>query len=85
MTHDIDVAVQFGNLALKLLERAPDAPMTPRVFVMVYVHIPPRSALTTTLQPLLETYHLGLSMAISNPHVWQPFFTASITIFSGRS
>ena len=38
MTHNIDAAVQFGNLALKLLERAPDAPMTPRVFLLVYVH-----------------------------------------------
>src|SRR5262245_49718620 len=61
MTHDIDAAVQFGNLALKLLERAPDASMTPKVFMMVDLYILPwKEALTTTLQPLLETYHLGL-------------------------
>ena len=61
MTHDIAAAVQFGNLALKLLERAPAVHMTPKVYVMVYVYILPwQEALTTTLQPLLETYHLGL-------------------------
>jgi predicted ATPase len=60
-THDIATAGQFGNLALKLLERAPTANMTPKVYVMVYVYILPwQEALTTTLQPLVETYHLGL-------------------------
>jgi predicted ATPase len=34
-THDIAAGVQFGNLALKLLERAPAMHMTPKVFVMV--------------------------------------------------
>jgi predicted ATPase len=60
-THDITAGVQFGNLALKLLERAPAMHMAPKVFVMVSVYILPwQEALTTTLQPLLESYHLGL-------------------------
>ena len=60
-THDITAGVQFGNLALKLLERAPAMHMAPKVFVMVSVYILPwQEALTTTLQPLLESYHLVL-------------------------
>jgi predicted ATPase len=60
-THDIAAGVQFGNLALKLLERAPTTHMTPKVVVMASAYILPwQEALTTTLQPLLESYHLAL-------------------------
>src|SRR5262245_9001582 len=60
-THDIAAGVQFGNLALKLLERGPAMPMTPKVVVMPSVYILLwKEALTTTFQPLLVSYPLAL-------------------------